>query len=123
MKRTRNIDFLSRLLLPIAVIAGALVVCLAVAGDVLARVGGGQSYGGGGGQGSSGGGGAIIGVVRLLVWLTIEYPPVGVPVDIVVIGFVVFRFARRGSKGAEAFSSASPAAAKESIAFPLGLDS
>src|SRR6266480_1489218 len=124
MKRTRNIDFLSRLLLPIAVIAGALVVCLAVAGDALARVGGGQSYGGGGGHGSSGGGdgGAIIGVVRILVWLTIEYPQVGVPVDIVVIGFVVFRFARRGSKGAEAFSSASPAAAKESIAFPLGLD-
>jgi len=126
MKKTRNTNLLTRFLLRAVLVAGAVAVCLAVAGDVLARVGGGQSYGGGGGggHGGSGGGdgGAIIGVVRILVWLTVEYPAVGVPVDIVVIGFVVYRFARGGSKGSEAFSSAATATATESIAFPLGLD-
>jgi hypothetical protein len=126
MKKTQNTNFPIRFLLRAALVAGVVAVCLAVAGDVLARVGGGQSYGGGGsgGHGGSGGGdgGAIIGVVRILVWLTVEYPAVGVPVDIVVIGFVVYRFARGGSKGSEAFSSASTATATESIAFPLGLD-
>ena len=61
--------------------------------EVLARVGGGGSYsGGGGGHGGSGGdgaGGAIIGIVRILVWLTVENPAVGVPVDIVVFGLVI----------------------------------
>jgi len=125
MKKTRNTRSLIRFLMRATLVAGAVAVCLAVAGDVLARVGGGQSYGGGGsgGHGGSGGGdgGAIIGVVRILVWLTVEYPAVGVPVDIIVIGFVVYRFARGGSKGSEAFSSASTATATESIAFPLGL--
>jgi hypothetical protein len=121
MKRTRNTKSLIRFLLHAALIVGAVAVCLAVAVDVLARVGGGQSYGGGHGGSGGGDGGAIIGVVRVLVWLTIEYPAVGVPVDIVVIVFVVYRFARGGSKATEAFSSASTATATESIAFPLGL--
>src|SRR5512132_3788308 len=122
MKRTRNINLPFRFLLPAALIASAVAVCFAVAADALARVGGGQSYGGGGHGGSGGGdGGAIIGVVRMLVWLTIEYPAVGVPVDVVLIGFVVYRFARGGSKVTEAFSSASTATATESIEFPLGL--
>jgi hypothetical protein len=122
MKRTRNINLPFRFLLPAALIASAVAVCFAVAADALARVGGGQSYGGGGHGGSGGGdGGAIIGVVRMLVWLTIEYPAVGVPVDVVVIGFVVYRFVRGGSKVTEAFSSASTATATESIMFPLGL--
>jgi hypothetical protein len=89
-------------------LAGAVAACLLLFPlEALARVGGGQSYGGGGGHGGSGGGsgGAIIGLVRVLVWLTVEYPAVGVPVDICVVGFVVYRFARRGKKGSEAFSS------------------
>ncbi len=124
MKSTRKIDFLFSFLLRAVMVAGAVAVCLAVAGDALARVGGGQSYGGGGGHSGSGGGGggAIIGVIRMLVWLTVEYPAVGVPVDIVVIGFVVYRFVRSSSKGTEAFSSGSTATASDSIAFPLGLD-
>lgn len=124
MKRTRNTKIVLRVLSHAAPVVGAVAVCLAFASDVLARVGGGQSYGGGGhGGGGSGGGdgGAIIGVVRMLVWLTIEYPAVGVPLDIIVIGVVVYRFVRRGSKGSEAFSSAS-SATTESIAFPLGLE-
>jgi hypothetical protein len=123
MKRTRNTQLLNLFLLRVFPVVGAVAVCLAVAGEVLARVGGGHSYGGGGGgHGGSGGGdgGAIIGVVRVLVWLTIEYPLVGVPVDVAVVVFVVYRFTRGGSKVSEAFSSASTATT-ESIEFPLGL--
>jgi hypothetical protein len=91
---------------------------------VFARVGGGQSYGGGGSHGGGGGdgGGAIIGIVRVLFWLTVEYPAVGVPVDIVVVGFVVYRLARGGKKVSETFSSAPLETSTESLAFPLGLD-
>ena len=68
--------------------------------EVLARVGGGQSYGGGGGSGGGGGGGGaliwlIIQLVRLLLYLTIEYPIVGIPLDIIVIAGVVYYFKRR----------------------------
>ncbi|MDQ2974695.1 MAG: TIM44-like domain-containing protein [Acidobacteriota bacterium] len=124
MKRPRNTRLILRFLLRASLLAGAVALGLAVAGEVLGRVGGGQSYGGGGGHGGSGGGGdggAIILVVRMLLWLTIEYPAVGVPVDIIVVGFVVYRFARGGSKVAE-FSSALTTTGTESMAFPLGLD-
>lgn len=81
-----------------ACFAGALLI-LAFPLEVLARVGGGQSYGGGGG-GHGGGGGAgaiiwlIIQLVRFLLYLTIEYPIVGIPLDIIVIGGVIYYFAR-----------------------------
>lgn len=93
--------------------------------EAFARVGGGGSYSGGGHGGSSGGGGdggAIIGIVRLLVWLTVEYPAVGVPVDIVVVVFVVYRFAKRATKGSESFSSSSVTTSTAAMAFPLGLE-
>src|SRR5258705_6522612 len=89
--RARGIDWL--------LLVAAAVVLLLIPLEGLARVGGGGSYSGGGGGGSSGGGGdggAIIGIVRMLVWLTVEYPMVGVPVDVVVVVFVVYRFAKRG---------------------------
>ena len=59
----------------------AVLVLLLLPLETIGRVGGGHSYGGGsrGGGGSSGGdgdGGAIIAVVRILIWLTIEYPAV-----------------------------------------------
>jgi hypothetical protein len=93
--------------------------------EVLARVGGGHSYGGGGSHGGSGGGsgGAIIGIVRVLLWLTIEYPVVGVPVDIAVVGFVVYRFVRSGTKQSEAFSSSPVSMTAVMTASPLGVDS
>ena len=76
---------------------GALV--LVSFAEAWARVGGGQSYGGGGSHGGGGGGGAviwlIIQLVRFLLYLTIEYPIVGIPLDIVVIGGIVYSFARR----------------------------
>lgn len=75
-----------------------LALCIADAGH--ARVGGGESYSGGGsssgGGGSSGGGSSSDGdaellffIFRLLLWLTIEYPAIGIPVDIVVVIIVV----------------------------------
>jgi uncharacterized Zn finger protein (UPF0148 family) len=95
-------------------LVGAVVLLLP--SEVLARVGGGHSYsggsrGGGGshGGGSSGGGGgdggAIFGIIRLLLWLTIEHPVVGVPIDLAIAGFVVYRFSRGAKTAAEGFSS------------------
>jgi predicted lipid-binding transport protein (Tim44 family) len=92
------------------------VASLLLAATVEARVGGGQSYGGGGSHGGGGGdGGAIIGIVRLLIYLTIEYPAVGVPIDIVVVVFIVYRFSRSGTKGSESFSTT------QTSIVPLGL--
>lgn len=77
---------------------------LAVAVD--ARVGGGSSYSGGGSSssGGSGGGGGDGGgeivwlIVRFLFWLTIEYPVIGIPVDIIVITLVIWWWRQPGSK-------------------------
>jgi hypothetical protein len=94
----------------------AVAVCLACLAliwfepEALARVGGGQSHsggsrsGGGGSRGSGssggggGGGGAIIGIFRLLFVLTVNYPAVGIPLDLLIVGFFVYRFTRRGAK-------------------------
>src|SRR6266403_1523024 len=80
-------------------IAACAAICAVVflASETFARVGGGQSYGGGGGSGSGGGGGGgalVYLIVRLLLWLTIEHPVIGIPVDIIVIGLVIYRFTR-----------------------------
>src|SRR5213080_1836260 len=80
----------------------------ALAADVFARVGGGGSYGGGGGHGGGGGGGAgalIYLLIRFLLWLTIEHPVVGIPVDIIVIGVVIYWFTRPSKKTVGATSS------------------
>ena len=85
----------------LACCAGALLL-VSFPAEALARVGGGHSYGGGsgGGSGGSGGGGSggliylIIQLVRLLVYLTIEYPIIGIPLDIIVIAGVIYYFGR-----------------------------
>ena len=74
--------------------AFAVFAVLVLVTDVFARVGGGQSYGGGGSHGGGGGGGGGLGVlvyliVRFLLWLTIEHPAIGIPVDIIVIALVI----------------------------------
>src|SRR5438067_12352229 len=86
---------------------------LAMAMDVYARVGGGQSYGGGGGHGGGGGGaGALVYLlVRFLLWLTIEHPVIGIPVDIIVIALVIDWFAKPSKKAIAASSSPIIAAA------------
>lgn len=68
--------------------------------DALARVGGGDSYSGGGGSGGGGGDGdseLVWLVLRFLIWLTLEYPAIGIPVDIVVIVLFI-RWKRHGFK-------------------------
>ena len=91
--------------------AGLMSVCLLLTGEALARVGGGQGYGGGGGNGGGDGdGGAIIWLIfeliRLLVYLTIEYPIIGIPLDIIVIAAVIWFFVFRKSKSPSTFISA-----------------
>src|SRR5438105_6769388 len=98
-------------------IARVLAVCAALcavaflATEAFARVGGGQSYGGGGGSGGGsggggGGGGALIYlIVRLLLWLTIEHPVIGIPVDIIVIALVFYWFIKPARKSVSIASS------------------
>jgi hypothetical protein len=85
-----------------ALIGGVTMVALLLASDALARVGGGGSYGGGGGSGGGGGGGGggalVYLVVRFLLWLTIEHPVIGIPIDILVIALVIYWFARPSRK-------------------------
>ncbi|HEV2904245.1 MAG TPA: hypothetical protein VGW32_04310, partial [Pyrinomonadaceae bacterium] len=93
------------------VVVSAVIVAAAsmlFAADAFARVGGGQGYGGGGGGGDGDGEGLgviIYLVFRLLLWLTIEYPAIGIPLDIIVIGGVIYWFARRSKKPASVVSS------------------
>ncbi len=79
-------------------LVAALLLLAIDPGEALARVGGGDSYGGGGGGGGGyGGGGGDDGawiiliwyIVRFLIWLTIEYPIIGIPLDIVFVVVVI----------------------------------
>ncbi|HJZ80261.1 MAG TPA: TIM44-like domain-containing protein [Pyrinomonadaceae bacterium] len=89
----------SRKFLSRAILFGVVSIGVAIISpEVLARVGGGQSYGGGGGSGGGGGGGSgalVYALIRFLIWLTIEHPAIGIPVDIIVIGLVVYWFTRK----------------------------
>src|ERR1700740_1670048 len=88
-----------------------LFAVVLLATDVFARVGGGQSYGGGSHGGGGGGGGALIYlIVRLLLWLTIEYPYIGIPVDIIVIALVIYWFAKPAKKSVAIISTSLVAA-------------
>ena len=91
--------------LKMRIVFAFLIVVSAVlmASDAFARVGGGQGYGGGGGSGGGGGGGGGAGalvylLIRFLIWLTFEHPLIGIPVDIIVIGTVVYWFSRSSTK-------------------------
>jgi Tim44-like domain len=105
----------TRLLIAVSVVSAAAFVIFAP--EALARVGGGQSYGGGGhGGGGGGGAGAIIWlifqVLRLLIYLTIEYPAIGIPLDIIVLGFVGFVLVRKARGGTpESFAASCSAVA------------
>ncbi|MBA2541861.1 MAG: TIM44-like domain-containing protein [Deltaproteobacteria bacterium] len=76
----------------LAVVGGLVLVLVELA---LARPGGGHSYSGGGGHsrgGSSGGGdgGGFLELIYWLIRLLIEFPQVGVPVLICVIGYFAY---------------------------------
>ena len=71
----------------------AAFLVLLVVGPVFGRVGGGQSYsGGGGGGGGSGGDDLVSGLIELVmyvVWLNIECPAIGIPIDLVILAVIV----------------------------------
>jgi hypothetical protein len=99
-----------------------LLLILVVAGSAVARVGGGDSYGGGGssGGGSGDGSGELLYLAfRLLFWLTLEYPLIGIPVDIVVIVIVIRWLRSKNSPEVLSYSatgsSASPPARLEEL--------
>jgi uncharacterized Zn finger protein (UPF0148 family) len=107
----------------VAVVAAAVALVALFAVDVFGRVGGGHSYSGGSrggssgsrGGGGSGDGGAIVWLIfealRLLVYLTINYPLIGIPLDIVLIvgiGFFLKRRARSVTAGFSSMASTMP---------------
>src|SRR6266700_2182247 len=113
MIEIRNIRNLRRL----AIFSVVLVACALLAADVFARVGGGGSYGGGGHSGGGGGAGALIYLlIRFLLWLTIEHPVIGIPVDIIVIGVVIYWFTRPSKKTVTVASSSSIVSAPDAVA-------
>ena len=79
-----------------------VLLALAPAAEALARVGGGSSYGGKGGSGGGGDGGGLFYLVylifRVLLWLTIEYPVIGIPLDIIFIAAVAYFFLKSDKK-------------------------
>src|SRR2546421_7288792 len=104
-----------RLTTRLVLMCWALFAIVLLATETFARVGGGQSYGGGGGSGGGGGGGALIYlVVRLLLWLTIEHPVIGIPVDIIVIALVIYWFAKP-SKNSLSIASSTMVTAPDAV--------
>ncbi|HEX8845368.1 MAG TPA: TIM44-like domain-containing protein [Pyrinomonadaceae bacterium] len=92
MKPTRRTKLIHRLV-ALACISVAALLCLSLfAPEALARVGGGQSYSGGSKSGGSGeGAGFIIWLLFRLLLLSIEYPVIGIPLDIIiVIGIILY---------------------------------
>jgi predicted lipid-binding transport protein (Tim44 family) len=89
----------ARLLSPFLVFAGVVSIALLAlalfAPETLARVGGGQSYGGGGKGGSGEGAGFILWLLFRLLLLTFEYPAIGIPLDIIVIGVILYIYFKK----------------------------
>jgi predicted lipid-binding transport protein (Tim44 family) len=88
----------------LAALVGLAALLLPEVAD--ARVGGGHSYSSGGGSSSSGSGSSSSGgeaaVARLLIWLILENPVIGIPVTIVVVGgyaYVKLSQSRSGDSG------------------------
>ena len=88
-----------------------VLLAFAPLAEVLARVGGGSGYGGGGGGNGDGEGlfWILYLIFRLLLWLTIEYPAIGIPLDIIfIIGVAyIFFFSDKKKSEPEFCSSAS----------------
>lgn len=97
MNRQRHRKFISRLVVIAFVFCAALFVMALLAPETLARVGGGQSYGGGSrsGGGSGEGAGFILWLLFRLLLLTFEYPAIGIPLDIIVVGFILYIYFKK----------------------------
>jgi hypothetical protein len=99
-----------------------LLLSLFVVAEAWARVGGGESYSGGGssggGDGDGGGAELLYFIFRFLLWLTIEHPAIGIPVDVIVVAGVIVWLRRRPDVSAIRIST-SPAVMS---AAPVRLD-
>ena len=72
----------------------AALVLAVLVGEAIARPGGGDSYSGGGGHGGGGGNGDGFAILELLYWLVrlaIEVPQIGVPLIILVVGYLIYQ--------------------------------
>lgn len=96
MNHQRRTKLLSRLAAFACVVCVAFFLLFLFAPDALARVGGGSSYSGGSSSGHGGGAGLIIYLIVRLLMLTFEYPAIGIPLDIIVIGLIILYYKRKG---------------------------
>ncbi len=97
----------------VLIILAMTLIMVVMAHPVPCRVGGGQSYGGGHSGGGSGGGdfGLIYGVFRLLFWLIVEVPIIGIPLLIaIIVGFLWWRKNMGGALPSTFYSSESTGA-------------
>ena len=96
----------ARIIVFAGVIFAAILLFAFFTPEALARVGGGQSYGGGRSGGGSGeGAGFILWILFRLLLLTFEYPAIGIPLDIIIIGAVAYFYFKR-DKAQPSFCSA-----------------
>jgi hypothetical protein len=106
-------------------LSAAIVAAALFSPEVWARVGGGGSYGGGsrgGGSSGGGGGGGGAALVRFLIYLTVEYPAIGIPLDILIIGGLIYRWTRPRRKKTEVYSSAAVKRNKGSASSSINFD-
>lgn len=90
---------LQRTLPVLALVGVVLVATLGLSTEeAWGRVGGGQNFSSGGSRGGGGfsgggrsGGGGDGDLIFILIWLLVEHPVIGIPVLLIVVGFVVFR--------------------------------
>ena len=66
---------------------------------------GGRSSGGGSG---GGGAGFIIWLIFRLILLTVEYPVIGIPLDIIIIGVILYAYFKKDSKPPSICSADAP---------------
>ena len=99
MNQRRRARAFSHIVVVAGVVCAVLLAFALLAPETLARVGGGQSYGGGKSGGGSGeGAGFILWILFRLLLLTFEYPAIGIPLDIIVIGVVLYIYFRKDKK-------------------------
>lgn len=111
MNRTPRNRLLSRLLVAGLAVCFVLLALSFFAPDAWARVGGGQSYGGGrsgGGGGSGEGAGFLLWLLFRLILLTVEYPAIGIPLDIIVVIGIIWFYRSDSRKPQPSICSADP---------------
>ncbi len=85
-----------------------LLLILLLLAPSWARVGGGESYSGGGGSSGGDDAGLVYFIIRILLELCIEYPVVGIPLTLAVIGGALYHFSRPSVKVQEWSSRVTP---------------